>query len=297
MIESNLLQTLSDTPVLGVSMANVSVLRLDLCGGLAPGNKTFKLEHNLRRARSQGHKRLLSFGGAWSNHLHALAAVGAECGFETIGIVRGEMSATPSAMLLDAQDWGMRLEYVSRQDYRRRNEPDYLLDLEHRYGPCLMIPEGGANVAGAVGCAQIAKRLLQADELAAVVVLPVGTGTTLAGLASALLPNIQVLGISVLKGAYDLDSGVAEMLQQLAPDAMASWQILHDYHCGGYAKVSEDLQAFILAFESVHRIPLDPVYTGKALYGVHQMLLRGDNLEHCVFVHTGGLQGRRGFAW
>jgi 1-aminocyclopropane-1-carboxylate deaminase len=297
MIESSLLQPLGNTPVLGVSMADVSVLRLDLCGGVAPGNKTFKLEHNLHRARSQGVNRLLSFGGAWSNHLHALAAVGAERGFETIGIVRGEMSATPSAMLLDAQAWGMRLEYVSRQDYRRRSEPDYLLELEHKYGPCLIIPEGAANVAGAVGCAHIAKLLLQADELAAVVVLPVGTGTTLAGLASALLPDIQVLGISVLKGAYDLDSGVAKMLQQLAPGATASWQILHNYHCGGYAKVSEDLKAFILAFESVHQIPLDPIYTGKALYGIHQMLLRGDKLERCIFVHTGGLQGRRGFAW
>ena len=200
MTESSLLQPLSDTPVLGVSMADVSVLRLDLCGGLAPGNKTFKLEHNLDQARSQGLNRLLSFGGAWSNHLHALAAVGAERGFETIGIVRGEMPATPSAMLLDAQGWGMRLEYVSRQDYRRRSEPDYLQELQRRYDPCLIIPEGGANVVGALGCAGIAKLLLQADELAAVVVLPVGTGTTLAGLASALLPGIQLMGISVLKG-------------------------------------------------------------------------------------------------
>ena len=297
MTDPNLLQPLNDTPVLGVSMAGVSVLRLDLCGGLAPGNKTFKLEANLAEAHRRGVNRLLSFGGAWSNHLHALAAVGAERGFETIGIVRGEVSATPSAMLVDAQNWGMSLEYVSRQDYRRRGDPHYLCGLEQRYGPCLIMPEGGANVAGAVGCARVAQLLPQSTEFGAVVVLPVGTGTTLAGVASALGPDTEVLGISVLRGAYDLDVNVERMLEKMAPRGTARWRILHDFHGGGYAKVSEGLKAFILAFEAVHQIPLDPVYTGKALYGVHQMLQRGDNLERCVFVHTGGLQGRRGFAW
>ena len=297
MNDPSLLQPLSDTPVLGVSMADVSVLRLDLCGGLAPGNKTFKLEENIAEARRRGVNRLLSFGGAWSNHLHALAAVGAEQGFETIGVVRGEVSATPSAMLVDAVDWGMRLEHVSRQDYRRRSDPGYLCGLEQRYGPCLMIPEGGANLAGAVGCARVAQLLPQTAEFGPVVVLPVGTGTTLAGIASALGPETEAIGVSVLKGAYNLEGNVAGMLEKMAPGASADWRILHDYHCGGYAKVSAGLKTFILAFEAVHQISLDPVYTGKALYAIHQMLQRGDNLERCVFVHTGGLQGRRGFAW
>ncbi|MEH6569925.1 MAG: pyridoxal-phosphate dependent enzyme [Halioglobus sp.] len=297
MTDLNLLHRLSDTPVLGVSMAGVSVLRLDLCGGLAPGNKTFKLAENLAEANRLGVKRLLSFGGAWSNHLHALAAVGAEGDIETIGIVRGEVSSTPSAMLVDALDWGMRLEHVSRQDYRRRRDPDYLRGLEQRYGPCLIIPEGGANAAGAAGCSRVAQLLPKTAEFGSVVVLPVGTGTTLAGVASALGQETVVLGISVLKGAYDLNDNVAHLLEKMSPGAAADWRILHDYHCGGYAKVSPGLKAFILAFEAVHQIPLDPVYTGKALYGIHQMLQRGDKLERCVFVHTGGLQGRRGFAW
>lgn len=149
-----LLTSLDPRPVAGVSMANVSLLRLDLTGGLAPGNKHFKLRHSLLAAQCQGIRRLVSFGGPWSNHLHALAAVGREQGLETVGLVRGADAGAESAMLADARAWGMRIVRVERSEFRRRNEPAYLREVATRFGPCLVVPEGGSGSAGS-GVARI----------------------------------------------------------------------------------------------------------------------------------------------
>lgn len=292
------LTTLAPTPVLGVSMANVSLLRLDLGDGLAPGNKRFKLQHNLDDARHQGVTRLLSFGGPWSNHLHALAAVGHAAGLETVGIVRGETAGT--AMLADARSWGMRIVMVSRGDYRRRNEPDYLQELESQFGPCLVIPEGGANAAGARGCMAIGTALRSTVASPGRVVLAVGTGTTLAGVTASLpATGWEVIGISALKGAHDLEQRVTDMVQSCEPRMAARWQILHDHHCGGFARVSPALREFMLAFEHIQGVQLEPVYTGKLLFAIHQQLASGcwDRQQPIVAIHSGGLQGRRGYAW
>ncbi len=278
-------------------MGTVSLLRLDLSDGLAPGNKSFKLRGNLRDARDRGFNRLLSFGGAWSNHLHALAALGEAEGFETVGIVRGEESPTPSPMLIDARRWGMQLEYLSRQQYRQKSSPDYLASIQKRYGPCLIIPEGGANAAGVKGCAAIASMLPISRLSEPLIVLPVGTGTTLAGLAVSMSSNRRIYGISVLKGAWDLDLQVGAHLEGQGAGQAANWKILHEYHCGGYARVSPELKAFIIDFERVHQVALDPVYTGKALFAVHQRLKSGQWRGEITAIHTGGLQGRRGYSW
>ncbi len=297
MTNSNVFSDLGSTPVLGQSLASVSLLRLDQRGGTAPGNKWFKLQGNIEQARSQGIGTLVSFGGAWSNHLHALAATGRELGLQTVGIVRGEQPENPSAMLRDVQAWGMQLVYVSREEYRRRAEQDYVEALRRRFTPCLVVPEGGANVAGVEGCKAIAQLLLEEGIIGHKIVLPVGTGATLAGVAAGLGQDYagDVVGISVLKGAFDLDSKVTTFTS----GHCANWRILHDHHCGGYARVSPGLREFILAFEEVHKVLLDPVYTGKALYAVHQLLASGEwGRDHpIVFIHTGGVQGRRGFSW
>lgn len=295
LLDAKLLQRLSDVPVLGVSMADVQLLRLDLAGGLASGNKVFKLRQNIAIARQRGLGRLLSFGGAWSNHLHALAAVGREQGLETVGIVRGERPAAPSAMLCDASRWGMQLVHVSRQEYSRRDEADYIETLEQRFGPCLVIPEGGANIPGVRGCQEIA-RLLPSLEVNTVV-LAVGTGTTMAGVLSGLSDVHRVLGVSVLKGADDLEDRVGAALRAVGVSDTGNWRIHHEYHCGGYARVDEGLKQFILEFERVQGIPLDPVYTGKMLYAVHSMIRQGELAGNIIAIHSGGLQGRRGFDW
>lgn len=290
------MQPLARTPVLGVSFNNVSILRLDQAGGAAPGNKSFKLQHYLDRARREGVSRLVSFGGPWSNHLHALAAAGAEQGVDTLGLVRGEAS-TP--MLDDARRLGMTIEYLDRETYRRRNESDYLYHIAHRYGPCVVIPEGGAGTEGAAGCIDIGSFLARASGPTTHCALAVGTGTTLAGIAAGLGRQGRVTGISALKGADDLDDRTAKVLAELGPTSVADWRILHDYHCGGFARTNPELRAFMQAFEAVHKIPLEPVYTGKLFYAIYCMLRDGavDAAAPVVAIHTGGLQGRRGFPW
>jgi len=285
--------------VLGVSLRNVSLLRLDRMGGPAPGNKSFKLAGYFEQARQAGITRLVSFGGAWSNHLHALAAAGRQHGFETIGLVRGDDPGEDTAMLSDARRAGMRILRVSRQEYRRRHDSAYQQSLAARLGPCLLVPEGGASAVGARGCAAIADLIRRESPGATRIVLPVGTGATLAGLASRLDERAQLFGIAALKNATDLDQRVRDLLGELAPGQCARWQILHDFHCGGFARVDAPLREFVLAFEDVHGVPLEPVYTGKMLFGVHQLRKREawDEATPVLAIHTGGLQGRRGYAW
>ncbi len=292
---------LDATPVLGVSLGNVSMLRLDRMGGAAPGNKSFKLDTYFAEARRLGISRLLSFGGAWSNHLHALAATGQQHGFETIGVVRGEEPET--AMLCDARHYGMQLLRVSREEYRQRHRADYQRELCARFGRCLLIPEGGASSIGAIGCTAIAQLLRRYAPSATRIVLSVGTGTTLAGLAASLDERCELVGISALKGAVDLEFRVRELLAELAATTgsarCARWRILHEFHGGGFARAAAPLRDFILAFEQVHGVPLEPVYTGKMLFAVHQLRARGawDALAPVLAIHSGGLQGRRGYPW
>jgi 1-aminocyclopropane-1-carboxylate deaminase len=240
---------------------------------------------------------LLSFGGAWSNHLHALAAVGAELGLETIGVVRGGEEATPA--LEDLRRFGMRVIAVSRRDYRRRNDNVWLGDLQRRYGPCVIIPEGGASVEGVRGCLEIADMINALDRRFSRILLPVGTGTTLAGLVAGLRAETEVVGVSALKGASDLESRIQQSLAEASMSAKVPWRILHEDHCGGFARTHRGLREFMLEFERVQGIPLEPVYTGKVLYALHTRLAQAQwsSTESILAVHTGGLQGRRGYDW
>jgi 1-aminocyclopropane-1-carboxylate deaminase len=298
-MHNNLLTRLGSEPISGSTLANVSLLRLDRSGGLAPGNKSFKLRKNIDQARRFGVQRLVSFGGAWSNHLHALAAVGRDAGLATVGIVRGEATAENSPMLADAQAWGMQLVNVSRTEYRRRNDVDYLEQVKQQFAPCLVIPEGGANVAGAEGAMAIAKLIRQVASEPRRIVLSVGTGTTLAGVAAGLGDGYEVVGISALKGASDLEHRVEQLLAGCADSALARWRIMHDYHCGGFARVNQPLRDFMLSFEQMHNVPLEPVYTGKMLFAIQQLQRSGQWQADTpvLAIHTGGLQGRRGYAW
>ncbi len=294
-----MVQGLVDTPVLGVSLRNVSLLRLDQTGGLAPGNKSFKLYQYLTQAKQAGAERLVSFGGAWSNHLHALAALGYQHGIETVGVVRGEATEGNSAMLADAARWGMRILHVSRTEYRRRNDVEYQRELSARFAPCLLIPEGGASLTGVRGCAEIGEIIRRRAPQARRIVVPVGTGTTLAGLASSLDARCELHGISALKGAIDLEQKVAEVLQALQVDCAVHWSIRHEFHCGGFARVDAALRDFMLAFEAIQGVELEPVYTGKMLFAIHQLRQQGewDPETPILAIHTGGLQGRRGYPW
>ena len=268
------------------------------------GNKYYKLKYNLEFAREQGCTTLASFGGAWSNHLAALAQVGAAQGFSTVGIVRGERPVKLSMMLLDAEAQGMQLQFISRGDYRRRHESEFLAALQGRLTNCLVIPEGGTNGLAVRGTAEIVDEVARLSPAADLIVLPVGTGGTLAGIAAALPPGVKVLGISVLKGTgaeSGLEADVEALIAATSPPSplARNWSIDHRFHCGGYAKCPTYLQDFILGWQRRHGMLLDPVYTGKLFYGLSQMLAQGEiNADtRIVALHTGGEQGRRGYGF
>jgi len=292
-------QALRPEPVSGVSLQGISLLRLDQSADLAPGNKRYKLEGYLAQARHQGVKRLLSFGGAWSNHLHALAAVGADQGFETVGLVRGEAHELNSPTLQDARRWGMRIVAVDRSQFRLRNDPLFQQQLATQYSPCLLIPEGGAGACGVRGCVAIADTIRSCGRGARHIVVPVGTGTTMAGVVAGLDDTFEVLGIACMKGVLDLEDRVAGLLDVMGPCNHARWRIDHTHHCGGFARVSPSLRAFMLDFEAVQGVPLDPVYTGKMMLALHAACERSEHRGRSttLAIHTGGLQGRRGYDW
>ncbi len=290
----DLWQTLSCAGLNGVQ-----VLRLDRHNALAPGNKAFKLAPIIAAAKAAGHRRLLSFGGPWSNHLHALAATGAVEGLDTVGFVRGLESASPTPALRDASGWGMQLVGLDRTCYRRRAEPSFQRQLLSRYGPGLLIPEGGDCPEGAGGCRQIGEAIARATPQGATIVIPVGTGTTLAGVLAPLGHCHRVIGVSALKGALDTPQRIHRNLAALAIEPRVHWDLLQDFHCGGFARVNAELRQLLLDRELAGALPLEPVYTGKAVLALQTLLrngvIAGD--RPVVLVHTGGLQGRRGYPW
>ena len=300
MPESKLIHVLDDRPVLGVSYDNVTLFRLDWLGGVAPGNKRFKLEGCVE-ALATPPAQILSFGGAWSNHLHALAQWGKERNVATVGVVRGERQECLTPTLHDCIEWGMVLEFVSRSDYRRRGDPDFLQQLIAAYPESEILPEGGASAGGMLGCAHIAELMLAAGIPVGPVLLAVGTGTTLAGVALGFghcgEAQRELIGISALRGADDLQASIETMLA--GAGKAARWRLLQEHHCGGFARVSAGLREFMLEFEAVHTVPLEPVYIGKVLYAIHQLRSQGiwDPEQSLVVIHTGGLQGRRGYPW
>jgi len=283
----------------------VTVRRDDLIHPLLSGNKFYKLFLNLFEARKQGLDTILSFGGAYSNHIHALAAAGKEYGINTIGVIRGEQATELSPTLKDARDWGMTLKFVDRQTYRLKTDPTVLADLSNEFGDFYVVPEGGGNLLGAQGCQLITQATIQAlDGEFDAICVACGTGSTLAGIVSALPTGKKAYGFSVLKGAGKLESEIGDLITQLNPSPSPSpsqttknWQLISGYHGGGYAKLKPELIKLIQRFEAMAGFQLDPVYTAKLFWGIEQEALkdrwpRGTRL---VVVHSGGLQGRRGY--
>lgn len=288
------------TAVLASEGVELLVRRDDLLDQQLSGNKFYKLFCNLHEASKQGLTTLLSFGGAYSNHLHALAAAGQRYAFKTIGVVRGERPVQLSPTLIDAERWGMQLVFVSRREYGDKSEPQMLDTLRNVFGDFYWIPEGGANLAGARGMQLLGAALEQqvkADYTA--VCIPCGTGTSLAGLATGICQDKLALGFSCLKGEGSLGRDVAGYYNQLSSSTHAkNWRLISGFHAGGYAKKHPDyLFRFWQSFEQETALMLDPVYTLKMFWAIHCLAQQGywPRGSRLVAVHTGGLQGRRGF--
>ena len=263
------------------------IKREDLIHPIIGGNKWRKLKYNI--AALEKNKPVLSFGGAYSNHIYALAGVGRMLGIETIGIIRGEEVKPLNPTLAFAKDAGMKLHYVTRKEYRLKETSDFLDKLKVQFGDFTLIPEGGSNSLALQGCAEVIGELdEQLNKKYDVVCVPCGTGGTLAGLISSQT-NKKLLGISVLKGADFLNENVRSLL---SINEKENWTINLDYHFNGYAKKTPELTSFITEFKNEFDIKLEHVYSGKMFYGLFD-LIKKDYFPQgstIVALHTGGLQ-------
>lgn len=251
------------------------------------GNKWWKLKYNLEEAIKNGNTTLLTFGGAYSNHIYATAAAARELGLKSIGIIRGEETLPLNPTLTFAKECGMRLHYVSRGDYRKKSETVFIQELKDKFGRFYLIPEGGTNALAVKGCAEFALQLndeVNFDYLC----LPVGTGGTMAGMIEGLDSARQILGFPVLKGGEFLEKEIKRFTTK-----EGNWQLTHDYHFGGYAKSTAELEKFKTEFEKEFNLPLDLIYTSKMMFGVVDLVKKGffKKGSTILVLHTGGLQG------
>ena len=265
------------------------IKREDLLHPYISGNKFRKLKYNLAQAKSENKEVLLTFGGAFSNHILAVAAAGKEQGFKTIGIIRGEElkdKVIENPTLKKAQDLGMVFEYVDREIYREKNSPEFIQLLTEKFGDFYLIPEGGTNDLAVKGCEEI---LTVTDEKFDYICCAVGTGGTVSGLINCSQNSQQVLGFPVLKGDF-LREDICKFVSR------SNWDLITEYHFGGYAKVSEELILFINGFYQKYKIPLDPIYTGKMMFGVMDLINKNYFPENSkiLVIHTGGIHGIAG---
>lgn len=287
-------------------LISIDCLRLDKIHPFVSGNKWYKLKYSILHGYQAGKTQFLSFGGAYSNHLHALAYAGRHLNLKTVGIVRGEKVEPLNPTLQDCQDWGMELRWVSREQYRQLASSS--LDgnsisasvgarFLSTYPDACIIPEGGSGSDGVLGVESLFNALHHQGSLDYdVITTPVGSGTTLAGIARAKIGRAKCLGFSALKGATDLERRVESQLE--GAFRVNRWSITHDYHFGGFAKTNTRLTNFISDIYKQYNLLLDPVYTGKMLYGLAEYIHQGriPSGSRVLMLHTGGLQGWRGFA-
>jgi 1-aminocyclopropane-1-carboxylate deaminase len=285
----------------------VDVLRLDLVDEVISGNKWFKLKHNLQKAQELNVPTILTFGGAHSNHIAATAGGAKRAGLKAIGIIRGEEGNRIFPTLRRAEEDGMQLHFVSREMYAKKMEAEFEKYLFEKFGEHYLVPEGGNNAEGAMGCMEIMQAHWNYDH----VFCACGTATTYAGLVAAAKDNTKLIGISVLKGDNTLPQEAMRLLkllginnqtivrgnEALTEPLINGHAITNQYCFSGYAGYDETLIDFKNNFEKEYNIPLDYVYTSKLFYAVDDLLKKGKLRENSklLIVHSGGLQGNEGF--
>lgn len=246
--------------------------RDDLIHVELPGNKWRKLKYNIGAAREQGVSTLLTFGGAYSNHIRATAAAGHYFDFNTIGVVRGEERLPLNSSLQYATNHGMQLAYMDRSTYRKKTDPLMIADLRERFGDFYLIPEGGSNALAVQGCKELVDEI---DVDFDVICCPCGTGGTLAGISAALHQGQRAVGFSALKGGTFLADNVAELQRQSIGAALDNWSIELEFHFGGFARRPPLLNEFMTLFAQAHGLTLDWVYVAKMMYGIFALIDRG----------------------
>lgn len=273
-----------------IAHADIRLLikREDLNHPFVSGNKWWKLKYNLEEAARNNFKTLLTFGGAYSNHIFATSAAAEELGFKSIGIIRGEETLPLNPTLLFAKEKGMELHYLSRDAYRTKTSSDHYFK---QFGDFYSIPEGGSNLLAVKGIREFASTLnIDYDYICCAV----GTGGTLSGLIEGVSENKEIIGFSVLKGSEFLTDEIKKLSTK--SKHLSNWQLITDYHFGGYAKKTTQLLEFITSFRTTHKIPLDFVYTAKMMSGVYDLIAKGffKRGSTLLAIHTGGLQAGEG---
>lgn len=268
---------------------DVFIKREDLIHPFVSGNKFRKLKYNLFQAKKENQTTLLTFGGAFSNHISAVAMAGKLEGFKTIGIIRGDELADKvedNPTLKFAMENGMQLEFVSREAYSNKTNVVFLEELKLKFGSFYLIPEGGTNTLAVKGCEEI---LTNEDAVFDYICCAVGTGGTISGIINSARPNQKVLGFPALKGDF-LQNEIRNFAQH------DNWQLITDYHFGGYGKINEELVVFLNQFLEKTKILLDPIYTGKMVFGVMNLIQNNyfPNNSKILIIHTGGIQGIAG---
>jgi len=296
-IMQELLNIPSPSHLLNSELLNNKQLKLwvkrdDLIHKDISGNKWRKLKYNIEAVKKQGDKQLLTFGGAYSNHIAATAAVGKVAGIKTIGVIRGNKFSSLNSTLSCAKENGMCLHFVSRNEYKRKNEDEFLKMLKDEFGPYFLVPEGGSNENGALGCAEI---LAEENEEYDFICCAAGTGTTASGILNALNENQKLLVFPALKGGDGLKSDILSYFNNANIESQL--QMINDYHFGGYAKIKPDLVDFTNSFYEAHQLPLDLIYTAKMMYGLYDLIQKDyfPRQSKILFIHSGGLQGNEGF--
>jgi 1-aminocyclopropane-1-carboxylate deaminase len=279
------------TQEIQVDNASVKVFirREDLIHPFVSGNKFRKLKYNLLQAKKENQHTLLTFGGAYSNHIAATAFAGKENGFQTVGVIRGEeleAKIDENPTLQFAQDCGMKFEFVSRDAYRLKDTANFVEKLREKHGSFYLVPEGGTNEFAVNGCEEI---LNKADEDYDFICCAVGTGGTISGLINGSFEGQKVLGFPALKGDF-----LQKDIRNFAKNN--NFSLLNEYHFGGYGKVTSELIEFINSFYKKNKIPLDPIYTGKMVFGVIDLIQKNYFPKNAkiLLIHTGGLQGVAG---
>ncbi|WBL43071.1 pyridoxal-phosphate dependent enzyme [Algoriphagus halophytocola] len=280
-------------PILEEKGIELAIKRLDLVHPEVSGNKFFKLKHNLEKAKTAGKTKIMTFGGAFSNHIYATAKAAQAENLEAIGIIRGERTEPLNYTLRSAEEAGMQLEFIDRSSYRNKTELGFLAGLSEKFGDFFLIPEGGTNEQAIKGTQEI---LRHKDSDFTHITTSIGTGGTFSGLFSTLDNHQKLLGFSALKGEF-IHREIAELIEKYQLTSKGSYEIITPYHFGGYAKWKPELVELIRWFWEVFKIPLDPVYTGKMMFGLFDLI----NKNHfpkgskILAIHSGGLQGNIGF--
>ncbi len=270
---------------------SVFMKREDQIHPFISGNKYRKLKYNILKADEQNKQSLLTFGGAFSNHISAVAFAGKEFEFHTIGIIRGDelgidldKTLEQNITLCLAHEHGMEFKFVSRSDYRFKHTPEFIEELKNEFGDFYLVPEGGTNELAVKGCEEILK---PEDDIFDVICCAIGTGGTISGIINSAKANQKVLGFPALKGDF-LHHEIKKYIVE-----GKNWNLINDYHFGGFGKVSAELITFINNFKDETGIPLDPIYTGKMMFGITDMIKKGTIKKgtKILAIHTGGLQG------